>query len=100
MAKFRIKPGEIEAVQLQQRIAGGWPDWFHDAVSCNLIITHNMGKYADGRPASCDIRTLHGTLRANEGDWIVCGVSGDIYPCKPEVFAQVYELVPEEAAPQ
>jgi hypothetical protein len=39
------------------------------------------------------INTLEGEMRANEGDWIIQGVEGEIYPCKPSIFAATYEPV-------
>lgn len=90
MAKFRKKPVVIEAVQLQRRF--GWPDWFHQAVTENLIVTHGLGKFGEG-PVSCSIKTLEGEMVANEGDWIIKGVKGEIYPCKPDIFAATYEPV-------
>lgn len=38
-----------------------------------------------------DIGTLEGTMRADLGDFIIQGVKGEIYPCKPEIFAELYE---------
>lgn len=42
-----------------------------------------------------DIVTLEGTLKACKGDWIVRGLSGELYPVKPDVFSQKYEEVSE-----
>ncbi len=95
MPFFRKKPIVIEAVKLEQRF--DWPDWFHDAVSRNDIITHGLGKLFDGffgvGEVYCEIKTLEGVMRANEGDWIIKGVKGEIYPCKEDIFAATYELV-------
>jgi hypothetical protein len=38
-----------------------------------------------------DIHTLEGEMRANMGDWIIRGVNGEFYPCKPDIFAKTYE---------
>jgi hypothetical protein len=40
-----------------------------------------------------NIDTLEGTMRASPGDWIIRGVAGELYPCKPGIFAQTYEAV-------
>ena len=45
------------------------------------------------------IHTLEGTMQANAGDWIITGVQGEQYPCKPEIFEATYELVEEETKP-
>lgn len=39
------------------------------------------------------IRTLEGDMRAREGDWIIRGVQGEFYPCKPDIFEETYEAV-------
>lgn len=39
------------------------------------------------------ISTLEGTMHANLGDWIIRGVQGELYPCKPDIFAATYEKV-------
>lgn len=39
------------------------------------------------------IETLEGTMRADVGDWIITGVKGERYPCKPDIFAATYEAV-------
>lgn len=45
------------------------------------------------------INTLEGPLRAAPGDWIITGVSGEQYPCKPDIFAKTYEPVDLEEPP-
>lgn len=40
-----------------------------------------------------DIKTLEGTMLAGHGDWIIRGVQGEFYPCKPDIFAATYEEV-------
>jgi hypothetical protein len=39
------------------------------------------------------IKTSEGTMRADAGDWIICGVKGEFYPCKPDIFDATYERV-------
>lgn len=41
------------------------------------------------------IETLEGTMKADKGDWIIRGVKGELYPCKPDVFKMTYEEVVE-----
>jgi hypothetical protein len=43
-----------------------------------------------------DIQTLEGTMHAQVGDWIITGLRGEQYPCKPDIFAASYEEVTEE----
>ena len=44
------------------------------------------------------INTLEGTMRANPGDWIIRGVKGEFYPCKPDIFAATYDPTDESQA--
>ena len=92
MAKYRKKPVVIDAVQLR------WDNW--DDV-CELA---DVGKLTDGKPEGKQdgekigllIPTLEGLMTASENDWIIMGVEGEIYPCKPDIFEKTYELVEGE----
>lgn len=42
-----------------------------------------------------DIKTLEGIMHANIGDYIITGVHGEQYPCKPDIFKEIYELIEE-----
>ena len=81
MAKYRKKPIEIEAFRLGIDFI---PDWFMDKVTSNDIIIH-------GSMLCADIKTLEGVMFASYGDFIVKGVKGEIYPCKPDIFYATYE---------
>ena len=78
MAKFRKKPVIIEATQ-----------WFkmgdHPAV---VMHSDSDGYQRDWSPA---VVTLEGPLHVSVGDWIITGVKGEHYPCKPDIFAATYE---------
>lgn len=87
MPKFRKKPVEIEAYQLDGRITNQPPFWLWQAINRGEV-THPAGE-----PLSCVIRTLEGEMTAHEGDWIIQGVKGEIYPCKPDIFEATYEPV-------
>lgn len=82
MAKFRKKPVVIEAIL-----------WDGDAHAANMFLGEAYGinwKYADDNAAIL-IPTLEGEMRGEVGDWIIKGVKGEFYPCKPDVFAATYE---------
>lgn len=81
--KFRKRPVVIDAFQLGE----AWPDWWADAVSACQITTHNNDDRWRGGPDYAIIKTLEGDLRADKGDWIIRGVKGEIYACKPDIFA-------------
>ena len=90
MAQYRKKPVVIDAVQYTRRFL--WPDWFHDAVTNNEVTTFNTGKFSDpSEPCFAEIKTLEGVMKADEGDWIIKGIKGELYPCKPDIFAATYE---------
>jgi len=92
--KARKKPVVVEAVQLNERGLIG-EDWFWDAVTNNVIITHDFGKYHES-PAWCEIKTLEGTMTAHAGDYIIKGVDGELYPCKHDIFEKTYEVINDE----
>lgn len=82
--KFVKKPVVIDAFQLG---IDSIPDWFMDKVTTNDVILH--GDWKDLREA--EIKTLEGTMLAGKGDFVIKGVAGEIYPCKPEIFHACYE---------
>lgn len=84
MSKFRKKPVVIEAVQITN-------DTF-DAPRPNA--EHIAGLIYDSVQRCVLIRTLEGEMRGDLGDWIITGVKGEHYPCKPDIFAATYEPVP------
>lgn len=86
MAKFRKKPVVIEARQISTR---------NYDEACAVV------RWCGGRAVGEDvgpramvaIETLEGTMIAEDGDWIIRGVKGEFYPCKPDIFAATYEPV-------
>lgn len=89
--KYRKKPAVIEAITFDElvehgrnnggNIVNGMPWSFHYA---GHPITHeNDDQYL--------IPTLEGTMRMNRGDMLITGIKGEIYPCKPDIFASTYE---------
>jgi hypothetical protein len=89
MAWYRKKPIVIEAF----RLGDEWPDWWADKVTANEVTTHNIDNCWRGGPDYALIKTLEGVMRAEKGDYIIHGVKGEVYPCKPDIFAATYELV-------
>ena len=97
MQKFFKKPVVIEAIQFttnnepndveMTRIV----DWIN-AESDMKISSHNG--------TSIFINTLEGEMRAECGDWIIKGVKGEFYPCKPDVFEKTYDVVENAERPQ
>ena len=83
MALYRKKPVVIEAFKLG---VDNMPDWFMDKVTANDIYLFNCV----GR-TSAQIHTLEGWHEAGHGDYIIKGVKGELYPCKPDIFEMTYE---------
>ena len=84
MATYRKKPVEIEARQFNGQTWGATADAL--AEWCG-------GEYeTDLQPSrpTLRIRTLEGVMEASPGDWIIRGVQGEFYPCKPDIFEQTY----------
>jgi len=88
MAKFRKKPVVIEAFQWTGGIDQEKdPKWHSAKINIGDIYFD-----APGTP-QCVMRiiTLEGVMAAQCGDWIIQGVNGEIYPCKPDIFQKTYE---------
>jgi hypothetical protein len=85
MGMYRKKPVVIEAVQVL--------GFNHDDVMafCPGIIADGCTKYL--------IQTLEGNMLAQRGDWIIKGVKGEFYPCKPDIFEATYEEAVDKPAP-
>ena len=83
MPKFRKKPVVIEARQW----VGG--NGFHLANWCGGHVV----KALDPSQTKIVIPTLEGDIAASHDDWIIRGVQGEFYPCKPDIFDATYEQV-------
>lgn len=96
MSKYRKIPVEIEAFRLGYEKA---PDWFKENKNIELkrekIIDDCNFKEVNGI-TEIYINTLEGKMKANDGDYIIKGIAGEIYPCKPEIFEKIYEKVDDE----
>lgn len=82
--KYTKKPVEIEAIQ--------WNGYNHDEI---FAFTEGKASFGGekGEKISLFIYTLEGRMSADIGDFIIKGIKGEFYPCKPDVFAQTYEVV-------
>lgn len=94
MAKYRKKPVVIDAFkwtgdQYQEEN----PKWIVDALTRgNAWIENNPGE--DGLTVlTMVIKTLEGNHIASRGDYIIRGIKGELYPCKPNIFEMTYEKV-------
>lgn len=82
---YRKKPVEVQAMVWDGRSVSKAIEFCGKE---NLDIT---GKY----PGKLKIKTLEGVMTANIGDYIIKGVKGEFYPCKPDIFEKTYEEVKE-----
>lgn len=80
---YRKKPVVVEAFKLG---ADEYPQWFFD-------IGLDAGVVGELVSGGVEIDTLEGTMHADDGDYIIKGVKGELYPCKPDVFEATYEEV-------
>jgi len=96
MTKYIKKPVEIEAFQYDGDLKGSngeyyVPEWavkafkdgimYYDSLDCNTP------------PCELFIRTLEGNHHVSVGDYVIKGVKGELYPCKPDIFEETYEEV-------
>lgn len=84
--KFRKKPVTIEAIQFQGNVES-----YLDIVAwaeASGLANYEAFSY---RTPIMTIPTLEGAMSASAGDWIIKGVKGEFYPCKPDIFEATYE---------
>lgn len=110
MATYRKKPVEVEAFQYG---VDSMPAWFTCSIIGTIIfmeedddelIHHslpnmktgvycNLAKTVAGEAPYCLIETLEGSMKCEKGDFIIQSVHGEMYPCKPDIFAKTYYKV-------
>ena len=95
MAKYRKKPVVIEAEQF-------WPDKKPHPEGVDEYVKERK-EDEQGYVSTWygwRIETLEGLHEVTPGDWIITGVAGDIYPCKPDIFDMTYDFVHERLSPK
>lgn len=104
MPKYRKRSIEVEAFRLGHQ---PFPEWFSDALCASACPDASVSVGGDvvrsiawepGPPKATKvtivtISTLEGDMVAHHGDWIIRGVSGELYPCKNDIFKATYEEV-------
>lgn len=87
--KYRKKPVTIEAIQWNGNNYALIEKWSQGSVS---LYDHSRRLLNSEFPI-LDIETLEGNMAAYINDWIIKGVKGEFYPCKPDIFEATYEKV-------
>jgi len=88
MPMFRKRPVEVEAWQYKGGpLLQGDPDWVAEKTEPVCAVMIGVATVA------LRVFTLHGPTVAKPNDWIIKGPSGDVWPCKPDIFAATYEPV-------
>ena len=87
MKRYVKKPIVIEAVQ-------------YNGNNVQEILNFCGGTVVVGMLSEITIKTLEGPLRVSDGDFIIKGVEGEFYPCKPDIFEKTYDVVENAERPQ
>jgi hypothetical protein len=82
--RFRKKPVIIEAKQITDKSWAEVVGWMSEDI---------IEWCWDNKEKYIIIETLEGNIKASENDWIIKGVKGEFYPCKPDIFELTYEAV-------
>jgi len=85
--RFCKKPIVIDAIQLPP---SGLPT---DSEALAIVNFMGISNWHDIGNGTIQIVTLEGAMIAYPGDWIIRGIKGELYPCKPDIFEATYELV-------
>lgn len=97
--KFRKKPVVVEAFQMteeRRKDNTDWPEWLNEAWNKKQgevgAVFPADSPFSNGED-ELKVHTLEGKMRVAFGDWIIKGVAGELYPCKPDIFEATYEAV-------
>lgn len=95
--KFKKKPVIIEARQLNAQSRKGISKWINRGITGDADNKSGLTAwyYESNGDSELYIQTLEGVMTAADGDWIIKGVKGEFYPCKPDIFSATYERTNE-----
>ena len=99
MPKYRKRPVVVEAFQMTRERRSDnseWPSWLHRAWNGDPGEGSVWPDPIDPLHERLVIGTLEGLHRVQWDDWIIRGIKGELYACKPDIFAATYEPVSEE----
>lgn len=86
--KYRKKPVEVEVWLFNRENLETAESWVRK-YSDKMILFSQYG----GEKIWIEIKTLEGVMKASEGDYIIKGINGELYPCKPDIFIKTYKEV-------
>lgn len=87
MGRFRKKPVEIEAIQFDGS------NHREVLLFMDPSLNENAAAVSQSMQLPLVIPTLEGRMKVSVGDWVIRGVKGEFYPCKPDIFEATYEAV-------
>ena len=88
--RFRKKPIVIEAVRIPNQ-----DEMIEHGLVIGFFMKYKFEDFTIEEDKGYNIKTIEGTMHASPGDWIIRGINGEFYPCKPDIFEKTYE--PAEA---
>lgn len=96
MAKFRKKPVVIEAFRYDGDLKGSdgnyyVPQWAVEAFEDGIMFYNSID--CGSPPCDLFIKTLEGNMLVSVNDFVIQGVNGELYPCKPDIFEKTYDMV-------
>lgn len=95
MGKYRKKPVVIDAVKLTEDNFEEVESFIGVGDDTHRHYNNEVDFVKHKNPCGLHIKTLEGLMLASIGDYVIKGVQGEFYPCKPDIFEQTYELVSE-----
>lgn len=97
--RFKKKPVTIEAFQMtpkRRKSNEDWPNWLHAAWQKDESEVGSVSPQQEGTDGGLLFtRTLEGVMAIDWDDWIIQGAKGELYPCKPDIFALTYDPAPD-----
>jgi hypothetical protein len=91
MSEYRKKPVVIKAWPVAEILRAMERDWA--ALPSEVVAAYDAAVLVAPTRDGITIKTLEGDMLARPSDWLIRGVTGEFYPCKPDIFAATYESV-------
>lgn len=88
--KYKKKPITVKAFKIGYEKA---PNWFVENENCIPFWDAVIPGVNTIQPLNAKIHTPEGVMQADKGDYIIQGINGEVYPCKPDIFNKTYDKV-------